>query len=52
MEAEKYVLHGPNTIHLLQKSTAGKQLYDALLRHSHLPEAMVSLANSKIVVQN
>ncbi|KAF2899750.1 hypothetical protein ILUMI_02534 [Ignelater luminosus] len=41
MEEEKYVLHGAKTLGSLQKSTAGKQLYDALVRHSHLPEAMI-----------
>ncbi|KAF2899751.1 hypothetical protein ILUMI_02533 [Ignelater luminosus] len=43
MEEEKFILHGPKTLWTVQKSTAGKQLYDALVRHSHLPEAMIDV---------
>lgn len=41
MKEEKNVLYGPEPSYNWEKSTAGKQLYDALLKHSHLPEAMV-----------
>ncbi|KAF2899749.1 hypothetical protein ILUMI_06433 [Ignelater luminosus] len=41
MDEEKYILHGPKTMWSVEKTTAGQQIYDALLRHSHLPEAMI-----------
>ncbi|KAF2879337.1 hypothetical protein ILUMI_26848 [Ignelater luminosus] len=43
MKKEKNVLYGPEPLYPIEKSTAGKQLYDALLKHSHLPEAMIDV---------
>nr|BAI66602.1 luciferase-like protein [Pyrophorus angustus luscus] len=41
MDKEKYILHGPESIWYVPKTTAGQQVYNALVRHSHLPEAMI-----------
>nr|BAQ25863.1 luciferase homolog [Cryptalaus berus] len=41
MEVDKYVLHGPVSLCPLENTSAGKQIYNALRRHCHLPEAMI-----------
>lgn len=42
MTKENNVIYGPVGTASISESTAGKQLYDVLQRHSHLPQAMVS----------
>ncbi|KAF2879338.1 hypothetical protein ILUMI_26849 [Ignelater luminosus] len=47
MKKEKNILYGPEPLYPIEESTAGKQLYDALLKHSHLPEAMIDAQTKK-----
>ncbi|KAF2880009.1 hypothetical protein ILUMI_26168 [Ignelater luminosus] len=46
---EKYIIHGPEPMIPVPQDTVGKQLFESLLKHKHLPNALIDAVTGESV---